>query len=122
MKKKIRVLVCGSRDWTDKAAIRRELTKLKDKIEIVIDGACRGADTLAHRIAKRELQLPTRRFYAAWLHFGRSAGPIRNKRMLDIGKPDLVLAFHEDIENSSGTINMISIARRAGIKVRIYES
>lgn len=43
--------------------------------------------------------------------------PIRNKQMLDEGKPDLVLAFHTDIENSKGTKNMIYQAKKRGIKV-----
>ena len=39
--------------------------------------------------------------------------------MLDQGKPSLVLAFHDDIENSKGTKHMVKIAREAGVEVRI---
>jgi hypothetical protein len=38
--------------------------------------------------------------------------------MLDM-KPDLVLAFHDDLRKSSGTRNMVEIARKAGIETRI---
>jgi hypothetical protein len=29
-----------------------------------------------------------------WDELGKKAGPLRNQRMLDEGKPDLVVAFH----------------------------
>ena len=44
---------------------------------------------------------------------GRKAGPIRNQRMLDDGKPDLVIAF----SGGKGTAGMMAIARRAGVKI-----
>jgi hypothetical protein len=39
---------------------------------------------------------------ADWANHGKAAGPIRNRKMLDL-KPDLVLAFHADLTNSKGT-------------------
>lgn len=37
--------------------------------------------------------------------------------MLDEGKPDLVLAFSEDLNSSRGTADMVARARRARIRV-----
>jgi hypothetical protein len=45
---------------------------------------------------------------------GRAARPIRNQRMLDEGKPDLVVAF----PGGRGTTDMIRRAERAGVPVR----
>ena len=56
-------------------------------------------------------------FPADWKKYGRAAGPIRNKQMLNEGKPDLVLAFHTNIENSKGTKSMIQIAKKSEIKI-----
>ena len=56
-------------------------------------------------------------FPADWKTFGKAAGPIRNRKMLDEGLPDVVIAFHEDIERSKGTKNMISQACEQGIDV-----
>jgi predicted Rossmann-fold nucleotide-binding protein len=52
-------------------------------------------------------------YYADWKRHGRAAGPIRNKQMLDEGKPDLVVAF----PGGKGTANMVKQAREAGVKV-----
>lgn len=43
-----------------------------------------------------------------------AAGGIRNKQMLNEGKPDLVIAF--PTENSKGTWDMVRRAKRAGIE------
>ena len=37
--------------------------------------------------------------------------------MLDESKPDLVVYFHDDIENSKGTKDMITRAEKANIPV-----
>ena len=42
-------------------------------------------------------------FDADWQKYGRAAGPIRNKQMLDEGSPDLVIAF----AGGRGTENMV---------------
>ncbi len=59
-------------------------------------------------------------FKADWLKEGRAAGPIRNKKMLVEGKPDLVVAFHNDIDASKGTKNMLKQAQKAGIATRLF--
>lgn len=113
----MRVLVCGSRNWADRATILRELSRFPQGTT-VIEGGCRGADRLAAEIA-RELGFKVVEFRAEWQRYGRAAGPIRNRRMLDEGRPDLVLAFHAAIKKSRGTADMIRQARRAGVSVRV---
>ncbi|MEW6771831.1 MAG: DUF2493 domain-containing protein [Bacillota bacterium] len=114
----MRVLVCGSRDWINRAAILRELSKFPPGT-VVIQGGCRGADRLAAEIA-RELGFTVKEFRADWQRYGpRAAGPIRNRRMLDEGKPDLVLAFHAAIKKSRGMADIVRQARRAGVPVRV---
>jgi hypothetical protein len=116
---KLRVLVCGDREWTDYTTIYQALRDLKDQIEIVIDGAARGADTLGNKAA-RALDLNWQRYPAEWTKYGNPAGPIRNRQMLEVGKPNLVLAFHPDLTQSKGTADMVTISRKAGIEVRIH--
>ena len=123
----MKVLVCGAAPrkrtgepgWTDYGAIRRDLEKLPSNI-IVIEGEAAGADLIARRMAE-ELGLTVEPDPAKWHIYGRSAGPIRNKQMLDEGKPDLVLAFHANIMDSKGTANMILQATKRGIEVRVFE-
>lgn len=111
----MRILVCGSRNWTKKGIIRRIIEQ--SQADTVIHGACRGADEIAGEIAK-SLGLDIIKCPAEWESYGRAAGPVRNQQMLK-HKPDIVFAFHEDIENSKGTKDMITRAMRAGIPVRI---
>ena len=39
--------------------------------------------------------------------------------MIDEGKPDFVAAFHNNIDQSKGTKNMINQAKKAGIPFKV---
>jgi hypothetical protein len=115
----MRVLVCGSRHFTDHVFANRELLKYVDVCDdVIIHGGARGADTLAGIFGKM-FGLEVICFPAKWDEHGKAAGPIRNKQMLDEGKPDLVIAFLAP--NSRGTKNMIEQAEKAGVPVKIVE-
>jgi hypothetical protein len=60
-------------------------------------------------------------FSANWEKHGLAAGPIRNRQMLTEGKPDLVIAFHENIEKSKGTKNMLELAKQAGVATYLFK-
>lgn len=109
-----RVLVCGDRNWSDKALIRGYLAGMK--IDVVIEGEARGADRFGFLVA-RELRIDVLPFPAKWDEYGRAAGVIRNQQMLDEGKPTLVLAFHDNIYSSKGTKDMVKRANKANIPV-----
>lgn len=114
-----RLLVCGGRDFNDRAALEWELNRWAiqhDDLEIIVgydpDGAnFQGADQLAFEWARR-MRIPVFPFPAPWGKRGKSAGPVRNSRMLDWGKPHAVLAA----PGGRGTDDMCSKAERAGIK------
>ena len=110
----MKVLVCGGRDFTDQAAVSSALDamlKYHPKVSI-IEGGAAGADMRA-RIWAENNSISCITFRADWKTHGKAAGPIRNRRMLEEGKPDLVLAF----SGGRGTENMISQAEKAGVKV-----
>lgn len=113
------VVVCGDRTWTDYNAIYFELAALP-KGTTIVHGACRGADMIAG-VAARDLGLPVKEFPADWEKYGRAAGPIRNREMLSLC-PDLVLAFHDDLNPSRGTKNTVEEARRRGIPAKLVSS
>ncbi|KKK70865.1 hypothetical protein LCGC14_2919710 [marine sediment metagenome] len=114
----MKVIVCGDRHWIGWAAIKRELERLPSDT-VIIHGAAKGADTIAGVLGVR-MGLEVRVYPAEWEQFGRAAGAIRNKWMLD-ARPNLVLAFHNDIRRSRGTANMIGIARKKGVEVKLFE-
>jgi hypothetical protein len=113
-----RVLITGSRTWTDVALIRRELAKVWHPACVLVSGACpRGADNLCEGVwmgwGGCVEQHP-----ADWDKYGRAAGYRRNAVMAHLGA-DICLAFVRD--NSPGTTAMINLAMRANIPVRRYE-
>lgn len=129
----MRVLICGGRNFKDASAIEAPLDELlKEHCWLtIIEGGALGADRIAQRWAiKNKTDLYT--FHARWGDVTRdgavvkrhtagdgkecdaAAGGARNQRMIDAGKPDLVLAF----AGGKGTADMVRRARAAGITVR----
>ena len=115
-----RILITGDRGWTNVEVIQLAIKALPPDA-IVIHGAASGADTLAATIAT-SYGLATMAFPAQWARFGKRAGPIRNQRMLDEGKPDFVVAFHNYLPGSKGTRDMVTKARLALIPVQLFNS
>lgn len=111
----MRILVCGSRHMNDFFILKEELDKLP-VIETVIHGDAQGADRMTGTWA-RTWGIKEEKYPADWKKHGKAAGPIRNKQMLDEGKPDLVIAFMA--KDSRGTKNMVDQAVRAGIEVKV---
>ena len=110
-----RVLVCGSRDWTDQAVIERVLRA--NGPALIVHGAARGADQLAARVA-HALGWPVEQHPADWRRYGSSAGPKRNLAMLDT-HPTLVIAFTTIPGGTPGTRHTLTNAYRRGIAVAI---
>lgn len=117
----MRLLICGSRSWTRGDYIKDALIEqlAHGPIDVVIDGAAPGADSLGFAAA-RDLGLVNLRFPANWNTHGKAAGPIRNQQMLDEGQPTDVWCFTEEQDMSPGTQDMFDRAIRADLKVRHY--
>lgn len=112
-----RLLVCGDRNWDNYLAIFREIkARMPD---LVIEGGATGADNFAKRAAF-DLLIPVWSFPAQWARYGRLAGPIRNREMIVRGKPTECIAFHENINKSKGTLNMIKQCNENKIPVTLY--
>lgn len=128
----MRVLICGGRDlnssdvwnWLEHN-LKSELQQLrlqrcfaaypgKKPIEIkcIIHGGARGADEGAAQWGESE-HVQTLCYRADWKRHGKAAGPIRNQRMIDEGKPNVCVAF----PGGRGTADMVSRAEAAGIPV-----
>ena len=114
----MRVLVCGGRKFSDYQLLAQTLDALHAErpISLIIHGAARGADTLAHEWAAHN-RVNIDFYRADWNKYKKAAGPIRNTRMLMDGKPQLVVAF----EGGDGTADMIEQARAAGVTVKVIE-
>lgn len=124
-----RILLTGSREWTDPAPIKAALAKAirqfwQDQM-VLVHGGARGADTVADRIWRGWLNVggliePEVHEVTDedWGRHGRAAGPRRNAAMVALGA-DLCLAF--PLGPSPGTRGCIDLARAAGIPVIVHE-
>lgn len=109
----MRVLVCGGRDYKHSAFVYTVLNSLE--ITHLIEGGARGADDIAHGWA-HDTDTPHTTVRADWKTHGKKAGILRNIRMLEEYRPDLVIAF----PGGRGTAHMVEIARKAGVEVKTY--
>lgn len=145
----IKILVTGDRNWTapyhfkddpdfnDKnnlwmsrrQTVREAIENLELDLEarlsnfLIIHGGAHGVDSLAGSLAE-ELGCQARAYPAQWDVYGRGAGPIRNREMLD-KNPEVVqvLAFHDDVVGKSkGTLHMCRYARQKNVPVTVYRS
>lgn len=111
------IVLCGSREWNNfyeiRAFLKSLLLEFKAPEIIVVHGGCRGADKIGGFIAKT-LGMNVFEEKADWMKYGKNAGPIRNKLMLDKYDPDLVVAFHNDLEHSKGTKDMVERSKMQG--------
>lgn len=139
--KPYRVLVTGSRDWHDRAAVDDMLTAIaaanafSERSTVVVHGGCptgadRLADDWARRHARRNPLIEFERHRANWRPngvFDRAAGFRRNAEMVDLGA-DVVLAFiapcskpdcrEPKPHGSHGATHCADLAEQAGITVR----
>lgn len=125
-----KILVCGGRAYSNKEKVYDTLDEMKALCEtahlatnstnpiniVIIQGGAKGADRLASQWAK-ENNIRQEQYDADWDSYGKAAGYIRNKTMLTVGKPDLVIAF----SGGQGTKNMIQLAQDENIQVEIIK-
>ena len=111
------VLVCGGRDFADVNLLWSTLDKMhaESPIWLVVNGGASGADRLSSDWAHaRDLcvhHYPVSR--EAWKSWGKAAGPMRNRQMLDTEHPHIVVAF----PGGRGTADMVRQARTRNVEV-----
>jgi hypothetical protein len=119
-----RVLVTGSRDWDDVAAVinayAQAMIYLDTSKFVVVSGACpTGADQICEELWIGDIE----RHPADWAKYarpdgkGNPAGFIRNAEMVKLGA-DLCLAFIKD--NSKGASMTADLAEKSGIETWRY--
>jgi len=111
----MRTIIAGGRDFFDESLLKYSIHKsLPWKITSVVSGGALGADKLGEGWA-HEANISYTVYPANWQLHGKSAGPVRNRKMAL--NADALLAFWDG--KSRGTSNMISTAEKAGLKVHV---
>lgn len=116
-----KVLVTGDRNWQDKEIVLEHVRSASEKAWtsiLFIHGDAAGADRACEE-ACHKLHLPRIVCPADWDRYKKSAGPVRNRFMLKL-EPSVIWAYHDDLSNSRGTMDMVSIALKKGILVKHY--
>lgn len=112
----MKVLVTGGRDYNNSFNVDMVLAtltfSLSEEEMTLIVGDATGADTIARKAAE-SLDWEVEVYEADWEKYGKQAGPIRNGWMINIGEPDVCLAF----PGGKGTANCVMQAEAAGIPV-----
>ena len=118
----MKIAVVGSRNFPSKKFVQDTVFMyLHDcgfKCEFVSGGA-RGVDTWAEEVAhscNMGAGIPCKIFKADWDKHGKSAGFMRNEKI--INEADLVLAFWDGTSN--GTKHSIDLARKNKKPINIY--
>ena len=114
-----RVVVAGCRDYVNyyeaKEFIESCIKQIKKEHTLIfVSGGCRGADALGERFAK-ENGYSIEKYPADWENLGKAAGPIRNRKMAEIG--DYIICFWDG--KSRGTKSMIEFAKELNKPIRI---
>lgn len=104
------VLVCGGRDYANYDKLKNVLNTLS--INLIVHSGATNVDKMADKYAN-ENNIPVQVYYADWYKYGRMAGVIRNKQMLENEQPDVVVACLGGL----GTRHMINLARSLHIDV-----
>ena len=118
------VLCSGSRHMPATAKyVIREMFALLPKDTIIVEGGAEGADKLAGEVAE-EFGFRVIVENADWKELGRAAGRERNQRMLSKYNPNLAFFFHHSPTLGSGTLDMYTRCRKAGVpsRVKLYDA
>jgi len=107
-----RIIIAGCRTFTCYAEVKKAICLDLESVRsgdtvILLSGGCRGADQLGERFAK-EVGWEIEYYMPEWKKYGRAAGPLRNKRMVE--KCDAVICFWDG--KSKGTGSLIQYARK----------
>ncbi len=110
----ITVAVTGGRHYSNRQRVFEALDALfaARPFDRLVQGGATGADALAAEWARAcEVTLETEP--ADWASYGKSAGPRRNRRMLDVWEVDILVAFAGNV----GTRDCIAAAEERKIRV-----
>ena len=110
----MKILICGARDFDDKIIIDNFILSLS-KDAVIIEGEAKGADSLARDCAIQHGLEVEKYPVTGYDKYGRAAPILRNTRMLEEGKPDIIIGYSASIKSSRGTKNMLTQGIKAGV-------
>ena len=110
----MKLAIVGSRSLDMYETVKNAVDSLSTEVTEIVSGGARGVDSFAERYAW-EHSIPTVIFKPDWAKYGKRAGFIRNKDIVE--RADFVLAVWDG--ESRGTLDSINHARKLGKPVEI---
>ena len=113
------VIIAGGRDFDDYPLLERTMDQFLEEIQdeiTIFCGKARGADSLGEYYAESR-RYAIQYFPPDWRRYGRGAGLVRNREMVD--KADALAAFWNG--ESRGTGHIIQLARRRGLRILVTD-
>lgn len=111
----MKTIIAGGRDFEDVEYFLKCIENEFDSITEIVSGRAKGADTMGEILAVSN-NVKIKKFPAQWDKYGKAAGSLRNKEMAEYA--DALIAFWDG--RSTGTYNMIQLAKKLGLKVTVY--
>ena len=114
----MRILVSGDRRWTDRELVFATLDTwhAMARITMLGEGCSEGAEQMAEEWA-RSRRIPLAHYPAPWAAMGPKAGAVRNSNALVSFGPHVILAFHDRLEESVTTGDLVTKGKRANVYV-----
>jgi hypothetical protein len=122
-----RIIIAGGRDFKNPKLLEKtvisyileNIGKGKRNEITIVGGKAKGADSLGEEFAKK-YGLEFKPFPANWDKYGKAAGHIRNKEMMEFAKQEEghLIAFWDG--KSRGTKNMVEISENI-LKIKIVK-
>lgn len=116
----------GSRRFTDYPLFRDALEfeigeafRLTPGHCVVVHGGARGADSMTYLATRNLSWVDIEVHRAEWDKYGKAAGMIRNREMLNSGV-DVCLAFYKRGAENIGTRGMVRLCRKASVPVKEF--
>lgn len=113
----MKTIIAGSRTMTNMDIVKRAIDMSGFMITEVVCGGAKGVDTLGRKWAGNGILIPVKMFPANWNKHGKIAGSLRNIEMAKYA--DALIAIWD--MKSNGTKHMISVAKKKGLKVFVYD-
>lgn len=123
-----RVIIAGSREFTDQTKLNKvcrwifKTARIPVSGTTIISGTCRGTDKMGEEYAREE-GMAVARFPADWSRYGKMAGPRRNGEMaryaMKKGCNGVLIAFLR--ADSRGTKNMIDTAVKMKLETYVVK-
>lgn len=122
----MKLIIAGGRDFEDLTLALSEFYNFSSEMNVslsksnpfkeIVSGGARGADRIGEKIAEIN-KIPVKQFIPDWDGLGKRAGFVRNADMGNYA--DAALIFWDG--KSRGTANMIEVAKRKGLILKVVE-